>query len=70
MKTARRSTSYARQQPPGLFCLSRQPGNDRRVGELVEERQEQTGAHRHHDQATAVSYRNLRRAIQRGNGCC
>ncbi len=70
MKTACRSTSYARQQPPGLFCLSRQPGNDRRVGELVEERQEQTGARQHHDQATAVRYRNRGLAIQRGSGCC
>ena len=37
--------------PAGGLRLNGQPGDGRRVGELVEERQEQTGAHRHHDQA-------------------
>lgn len=50
--------------PAGLLRLNRQPRDDRRVGELIEQRQEQTRADRHHYQATAAGCRNRAQAIQ------
>jgi hypothetical protein len=40
--------------PARLLRLDGQPGDDRRVGELAEERQEQTRTHRHHSEAIAL----------------
>ncbi len=54
--------------PAGLLRLNRQPRDDRRVGELIEQRQEQARADRHHDQATAAGCRNRAQAIQEYTG--